>query len=59
MVLYMSMTNFSEYTNYNNLERVSSYSYQIDTDKIKQRILNVNKDRTANHHQNDSVDISD
>ena len=59
MVLYMSMTNFSEYTNYNNLERLSSYSYQIDTDKIKQRILNVDKHTAANHHQNDSVDISD
>ena len=59
MVLYMSMTNFSEYTNYNNLERVSSYSYQIDTDKIKQRILQADKDRTANHHQSDSVNISD
>ena len=59
MVLYMSMTNFSEYTNYNNLERISSYSYQIDTDKIKQRILKADKDRTTNHHHNDSVDISD
>lgn len=58
-VLYMSMTNFNDYTNYNNLERVSSYSYQIDTDKIKQRILNADKDRAANHHQSDSVDISD
>lgn len=55
----MSMTNFNDYANYNNLERISSYSYQIDTDKIKQRILNADKDRAANHHQNDSVDISD
>ena len=54
----MSMTNFYDYSNYNNLERVSSYSYQVDTDKIKQRILNADKDRAANHHQNDSVDIS-
>lgn len=58
-VLCMSMTNFNDYTNYNNLERVSSYSYQVDTDKIKQRILQPDKDRAANHHQNDSVDISD
>lgn len=58
-VLYMSVTNFNDYTNYNNLERVSSHSYQVDTDKIKQRILNANKDRASNHHQNDSVDISD
>lgn len=58
-VLYMSMPNFNDYTNYNNLERVSSYSYKIDTDKIKQRILNADKNRTANYHQNDSVDISD
>ena len=58
-VLYMSMNNFSDYTNYNNLERVSSYSYQIDTDKVKQRIFQADKDRTANHHQSDSVNISD
>ena len=55
----MSMTNFSDYTNYNNLKRLSSYSYYVDTDKVRQRILQANKDRTANHHHNDSVDISD
>ncbi|MBD5445448.1 MAG: hypothetical protein HDR29_07860, partial [Lachnospiraceae bacterium] len=38
---------------------VSSYSYQIDTAMIKQRILNSDKDRAVNHHQSDSVDISD
>lgn len=58
-VLYMSMTNFNDYANYNNMERVSSYSYQVDTDKIKQRILQADRDRAANHHQSDSVDISD
>ena len=55
----MSMTNFNDYTSYNNLERISSYSYQIDTDKIRQRMLQADKNRNTNHHQNDSVDISD
>ncbi len=43
----------------NNLQRTPSYSYQVDTDRIKQRLQQNDKSSSANQRQGDSVDISE
>ena len=43
----------------NNLQRTPSYSYQVDVDKIKQRLQQADKNSVSNQRQNDSVDISE
>ncbi|MBD5546171.1 MAG: hypothetical protein HDQ97_15205 [Lachnospiraceae bacterium] len=43
----------------NNLQRTSSYSYRIDTDRIKQRLQQADKNHVSNQRQSDSVDISE
>lgn len=43
----------------NNLQRTPSYSYQVDVDRIKQRLQQTDKNSVANQRQSDSVDISE
>lgn len=43
----------------NNLQRTPSYSYQVDVDRIKQRLQQADKNSVANQRQSDSVDISE
>lgn len=45
--------------NINNLQRTPSYSYQVDADRIKQRIQQADKNSVSNQRQSDSVDISE
>ena len=42
----------------NNLQRMPSYSYQLDADGIKQRFQQTDKNRVVDQRQSDSVDIS-
>jgi len=43
----------------NNLQRTLSYSYWVDTDRIKQRLQQNDKSISVNQRQGDSVDISE
>ena len=43
----------------NNLQRIPSYSYRVDADKIKQRLQQADKSSVPNQWQGDSVDISE
>lgn len=43
----------------NNLQRTPSYSYEVDTGRIKQRLQQNDKSSSANKRQGDSVDISE
>lgn len=43
----------------NNLQRTPSYSYRVDTDRIKQRLQQNDISSSANQRQGDSVDISE
>ena len=43
----------------NNLQRIPSYSYQVDVDRIKQRIQQADKNSMSNQRQSDSVGISE
>lgn len=43
----------------NNLQRTPSYSYRVDTDRIKQRLQQNDKSDSANQRRGDSVDISE
>ncbi len=43
----------------NNLQRTPSYSYGVDTGRIKQRLQQNDKSSSANKRQGDSVDISE
>lgn len=42
-----------------NLQRTPSYSYRVDTDRMKQRLQKNDKSSSANQRQGDSVDISE
>lgn len=43
----------------NNLKRVPSYSYRVNSDRIKQRLQQADKSSVSNQQQSDSVDISE
>lgn len=43
----------------NNLQRTPSYSYRADTDRIKQRLQQADKNSVPNQRQGDRVDISE
>lgn len=42
----------------NNLQRISTYSYRVDADRMKQRLQQADKGIAADQRQGDSVDIS-